>query len=155
QRAVERSIELGLGQGHELHEAAGRLLLGEVLARRGLRDRARQELERARRAADARGDRFTSRAAQIELAALQLAAGNAGHAKALLDSRPVPRPGKMQPLAQGAPDRHGVLRVRERLLRARIELARQGGSPHVAARCAEEALEAAQEAELRDLEWRA
>ena len=157
QRAAERAFELGLGQGLQLHEGPGRLLLGEVLARRGARDRARQELERARRAADAIGDRFTSRAAQIELSALQLAAGNAGHARALLDSRPVPRPGRMQPVPQGAaaPDRQGVLRVRERLLRARIELAREGGSVHVAARCAEEALESARLGALRDLEWRA
>src|SRR5205085_1039589 len=75
-----------------------RLLLGEVLARRGQHDRARRELERARRAADQSGDRLTARAAAIELTALQLARGKPDDARALLDSRPVPQPGRLRPL---------------------------------------------------------
>ncbi|MBX3467701.1 MAG: sigma 54-interacting transcriptional regulator [Planctomycetes bacterium] len=179
QRAVERAIGLlsdtgadtwhdrdpdrGLGDdgardrgGAALQEAACRLLLGEVLARRGSHDRGRRELERARRAAEGVGDRLTARAATLELAALQLAKGKPEDARFLLDSRPVPQPGRMRPLeGRDPPDRHGVLRARERLLRARIELAREKGSVFVAARCAEEALEEARRAELRDLEWRA
>ncbi|MCO5171639.1 MAG: sigma 54-interacting transcriptional regulator [Planctomycetes bacterium] len=179
QRAVERAIGLlsdtgadtwhdrdpdrGLGDdgardrgGAALQEAACRLLLGEVLARRGSHDRCRRELERARRAAEGVGDRLTARAATLELAALQLAKGKPEDARFLLDSRPVPQPGRMRPLeGRDPPDRHGVLRARERLLRARIELSREKGSVFVAARCAEEALEEARRAELRDLEWRA
>lgn len=137
-------------------EASARLLLGEVQARRARgRGSARRELERARRAADRIGDRWTARAASIELAALRLAAGQPSDARALLDSRPVPRPGRMQPITSEAPDQRGVLRVRERLLRARIELALESGSIATAARCAEQALEEAQRAQLKELEWRA
>lgn len=136
-------------------EASARLLLGQVQARRARgRGSARRELERARRAAERIGDRWTSRAASIELAALRLSSGQPSDARALLDSRPVPRPGRMQPIAGSAPDRRGVLRVRERLLRARIELALESGSIATAARCAEQALEEAQRAQLRELEWR-
>jgi transcriptional regulator with GAF, ATPase, and Fis domain/tetratricopeptide (TPR) repeat protein len=144
------------GGASPLQEAACRLLLGEVLVRRGALDRGKRELERARRAAEAVGDRLAARAAAIELAALQLAKNKPDDARFLLDSRPVPQPGRLRPLeGREPPDRHGVLRVRERLLRARIELARPKGSVFVAARSAEEALEEARRASLRDLEWRA
>jgi len=137
-------------------EASARLLLGQVQARRARgRGSARRELERARRAAERIGDRWTARAASIELAALRLSSGQPSDARALLDSRPVPRPGRMQPITGSAPDQRGVLRVRERLLRARIELALESGSIATAARCAEQALEEAQRAQLRELEWRA
>jgi transcriptional regulator with AAA-type ATPase domain/tetratricopeptide (TPR) repeat protein len=136
-------------------EASARLLLGQVQARRARgRGSARRELERARRAAERIGDRWTSRAASIELAALRLSSGQPSDARALIDSRPVPRPGRMQPITGSAPDQRGVLRVRERLLRARIELALETGSVATAARCAEQALEEAQRAQLRELEWR-
>ena len=157
-RAAERALKLC--EEHEvlaLFEPSTRLLLGQVHARRRRgRGRARRELERSRRLAERLGERFTARAATIELAGLRLASGDPRDARALLDSRPVPRPGRMQPL-QGSqpPDRRGQLRVRERLLRARIELALPDGSVTTAARCAEQALETARRAELSDLTWRA
>ncbi len=155
-RLAERAVALTDQHKLVVLEPATRLLLGEVQARRGRHVAARRELERARRAAERVGDRLTARACVIELAALRLAAGEPADARALLDSRPVPRPGQLQPLEGVAPpDRQGLLRVRERLLRARLELAQGGGSVSTAARSAEAALREARRAGLRDLEWRA
>jgi two-component system response regulator HydG len=154
--AAEAAVRGSRERGLSLHEGPSRLLLGEVLARAGQRAEARRELERARRCAEQVGDRLTARAATIELAGLQLAMGDPDLARARLDSRSVPRPGRLDPLlGVTPPDRQGQLRVRERLLRALIELAREGGSVSTAARCAEEALGEARRAGLRDLEWRA
>lgn len=158
QAQADASQAIALADKHKLtiYDGPNHLLLGEVLARRGRRTPARRELERARRSADRIGDRITGRAASIELAALRLAGGHPGDARALLDSRPVPRPGRLKPLeGRLPPDKQGVLRVRERLLRARIELSLESGSVTTAARCAEQALAEARRAELRDLEWRA
>ncbi|RMG12000.1 MAG: GAF domain-containing protein [Planctomycetota bacterium] len=131
------------------------LMLGSILARSGRMGEAQRALERARREAERAGDGLTARDCNIELAALQLARGRPDHARALLDSRPVPRPGRPRPLQGSEPvDRRGLLRVRERLLRARIHLALEKGSVSVAARCAEEALAEARRAGFRDLEWR-
>ncbi|MGE0708087.1 MAG: sigma 54-interacting transcriptional regulator [Planctomycetota bacterium] len=137
-------------------EPGVRLLLGQAHARRRSgRGVARRELERARREAERLGDRYTTRSAAIELAALRLAGGHPRDARALLDSRPVPRPGRMRPLeGSQPPDRRGMLRARERLLRARIELSLPEGSVTTAARCAEQALEEARRGELADLIWR-
>ncbi|MCA8921536.1 MAG: AAA family ATPase [Planctomycetes bacterium] len=151
QRAL-RYAARGRDTGLELR---ARLLVGEALARRGDYEGARRNLQRVRRAAQSVGDRANERGALLELAGVELAQHRGGHARALLDSRPVPRPGRMQPWLGKGPEGVGVLRARERLLRCRIELAREKGSLHTAIRCAEEALHEAQQATLRDLEWRA
>ncbi|MCA9610627.1 MAG: protein kinase, partial [Myxococcales bacterium] len=151
QRAL-RYAARGRDTGLELR---ARLLVGEALARRGDYEGARRHLQRVRRAAQSVGDRANERGALLELAGVELAQHRGGHARALLDSRPVPRPGRMQPWLGKGPEGVGVLRARERLLRCRIELAREKGSLHTAIRCAEEALHEAQQATLRDLEWRA
>jgi len=155
ERLGQRALRAAARAREQELELQARLLVGEVLARRGEFDAARRNLQRVRRVAQTLGDRSYERAALLELAAVELAQHRGGHARALLDSRPVPRPGRMQPWLGKGPEGVGVLRARERLLRCRIELSREKGSLHTAIRCAEEALDEAEKATLRDLEWRA
>lgn len=155
ERLGQRALRSAARAREQELELQARLLVGEVLARRGEFDAARRNLQRVRRVAQTLGDRSYERAALLELAAVELSQHRGGHARALLDSRPVPRPGRMQPWLGKGPEGVGVLRARERLLRCRIELSREKGSLHTAIRCAEEALDEAEKATLRDLEWRA
>lgn len=157
--AAKRAHKLAQQSGLRLQEPPSRLLLGEALARAGKLETAKRELERARAGAEQIGDCLTSRRAEVELGALLVARGFPEDARALLDSVPVPRPGAARGLAFAVlsrrPEAQGPLRVRERLLRARIELARPGGQAALARHFALEALDAARAGQERDLEWRA
>jgi tetratricopeptide (TPR) repeat protein len=155
--AAQRAVKLARQSGLPLQEGPSRLLLGEALARAGKLDRAKRELERARGGAWRVGDRITARRTELELAAILVARGFPDDARAFLDSKPVPFRGARPGADAGATalEARGPLRVRERLLRARIELARPGGQATLARRFAEDALAAARSGEERELEWRA